>query len=175
VRRRVLGLVLVVASASGCGGAESATEPPGDSFIAFASSFADFRTWPSYPVTETEDATHTTGPRTEYLNQTPAHGSKEFPVGTIVVKESDAGALADRQIFAMVKRGASYNASGAKDWEWFELRNVDAARVTIVWRGVGPPAGETYGGDANGGCNTCHAEASTNDYVRSKALQLSGF
>lgn len=174
-RAWVLPLLTAVALASGCGGADTDPEPTGESLIAFASSFTDFRTWAAYPVTETDTTVHITGPRTVYLNHAPPHGSKAFPVGTIIVKESEDAALTERKIFAMVKRGASYNASGAQDWEWFELKNVDASRVTIIWRGVGPPAGETYGGDASGGCNTCHTEASANDYVRSSALSLSGF
>mgnify|MGYP001550112068 CR=1 FL=1 len=68
-----------------------------------------------------------------------------------------------------MKRGGDFNGGGAKNWEWFELTENP---VTIVWRGFGPPVGDTYGGDRNG-CNSCHVTCgSTNDYVCSAQLQL---
>ena len=86
-------------------------------------------------------------------------GSPEFPVGTAIVEVRASGI-----IFAAVKRGADFNATGAKNWEWFEL--LETPDVVIKWRGVGPPAGEMYGGDPNGGCNACHTRCGgTNDYV----------
>ncbi|HEY0715045.1 MAG TPA: hypothetical protein VGF45_20355, partial [Polyangia bacterium] len=81
------------------------------------------------------------------------------------------------KFFAMVKRGASYNARGARGWEWFELRERDG-RFTIAWRGLDAPSGEGYGGggdaevDPLGGCNSCHDLSSGNDYVRADALEL---
>jgi hypothetical protein len=154
--------------------ADSSVPDAKDSFIAFAKHFSGFRTWESFPLpasTATGDV-HLEGARTEYLNERPPEGSTSFPVGTIIVKEMDDGALPDRQIFAMVKRGGTYNQAGASGWEWFELQNVDESTVTIVWRGVGPPAGEMYGGDPNGGCNGCHGGAKSNDFVLSEALSL---
>ena len=94
--------------------------------------------------------------------------------GTIIVKEPSDGDLTTRQIFAMVKRGGDFNPTGAVNWEWFELQNVDSATVQIVWRGFGPPAGETYGGNP-AFCNGCHVIAADNDDVWSSALQLSNF
>lgn len=148
--------------------------PEGDTFIAFATHFKGFRSWESFPVTTGGgDPVHTGGPRTEYLKERPAEGADEFPVRTILVKETDTEALADRTVFAMVKRGGDYNASGATGWEWFELKNIDDQTVDIVWRGVGPPAGEKYGGDPNAGCNSCHEGARSNDFVLSTAIRLS--
>jgi hypothetical protein len=163
-----------------CGSAsesDGASGPNGSTFLAFGSTFDDFHAWSSYPVPAGTGvgSVHTSGPRTEYVNHLPTSGSTSFPMGTIIVKETDGGVLADRSIFAMVKRGGSYNAAGAKDWEWFELQNVDEHSVRVLWRGVGPPAGEKYGGDPNGGCNGCHTAAKSNDYVQSKALQLDDF
>jgi hypothetical protein len=71
----------------------------------------------------------------------------------------------------MVKRGGNYDSSGAVDWEWFELKNLDDAHVTILWRGVGPPGGETYGGNPTV-CNDCHAGARSNDFVWTAGLAL---
>jgi hypothetical protein len=80
------------------------------------------------------------------------------------------------QTFAMAKRGAPFNALGATGWEWFEL--VESAQSTtpaIKWRGIAPPAGETYAGVMGGACNTCHALGSANDFVPSAELSLDLF
>jgi hypothetical protein len=177
MKRICLALGLLVAA---CAPAESTPSPgpeaAGDTFLAVDSSFAGFRTWEPFPLAPGSNGTiHTAGARTEYLNRAPPKGSTSFPVGTIIVKESDDGPIADRQVFARVKRGGGYNAAGAAGWEWFELKNVDEQRVTRVWRGVGPPVGEKYGGDPNGGCNGCHGAAKDNDFVLSPPLQLEMF
>lgn len=161
-----------------CAPAEQAPDPgaASDTFLAVDSSFTGFRTWEPFKLSPGSNGTiHTAGARTEYLNRAPPPGSTSFPVGTIIVKESDDGPIADRQVFARVKRGGGYNAAGAAGWEWFELKNVDEQRVTRVWRGVGPPVGEKYGGDPNGGCNGCHGAAKDNDFVLSPPLQLEMF
>lgn len=167
-------LALTLVLGAGCGSGGGAPGGSGDTYLAFASSFAGFRKWESFPVPEgSGDGTvHTLGPRTEYLNQRPGDGDTEFPVGTIVVKETTSEALADRKVFAMVKRGGDYNSAGAEGWEWFELKNLDESTVDIVWRGVGPPAGEMYGGDPNAGCNSCHGAAKDNDFVLSTEIKL---
>jgi len=147
--------------------------------IAFAPDFKGFRSWQAFDVT-TEAAPGTVHPDAhlvEYLNTPPPSGSTSFPLGTIIVKEPTiAGEPATAPYFAMVKRGNGYNAEGASGWEWFELQNVPGAAndVQIVWRGVGPPAGEVYGGDPNAGCNTCHRDCG-NDAVCAKSVSLSLF
>jgi hypothetical protein len=75
----------------------------------------------------------------------------------------------------MAKRGAEFNRA-APGWEWFELENLECPddRVKVIWRGVGPPLGENYGGDPNAGCNTCHTDCG-NDGVCAKALSLTNF
>lgn len=156
----------------------SGTEPltDGDTFLAVDSSFYGFRTWDAFPIPAgVNGSIHTAGTRTTYINHIPKTGSTSFPVGTIIVKESDTEALVDRQVFARVKRGGTYNAEGAAGWEWFELKNVDAERSTRIWRGVGPPVGEKYGGDPDGGCNGCHGAATSNDFVLTEPLLLKNF
>lgn len=162
----------LVGSCSG-GAAAPGAGPASDSFLAFTSTFADFRKWESFhsdgPAAGTMPA-DVLGPRTQYLKARPPKGSTSFPVGTIIVEARESGA---KNIFAGVKRGGGYNA-GAPDWEWFELSEAADGTVTILWRGVGPPSGEIYGGDPNGGCNSCHATCGAgNDYVCSPKLQLS--
>jgi hypothetical protein len=109
-----------------------------------------------------------------YLNQAPPHGSTEFPVGTIIVKDLGPGPGTAATTFAMVKRGGGFNEQGATNWEWFELQNNADASVTILWRGAEPPAGQAYSGEPTA-CNTCHGTAKSNDFVQSQPLQLSNF
>ena len=193
-------LALVVLAA--CSGGDDDGGGPG-TFLAFAPDFAGFHDWPHDPAGApdgglTDDGGFATAPDAEVppdggqvahdpsipktlFYKVPSFagvqdaGVREFPVGTIIVKETDGGELAARKVFAMVKRGGGYNVSGARNWEWFELDNLEGGTVRIRWRGVGPPAGEGYGGDKNGGCNTCHAGAVANDYVISANLDLSRF
>lgn len=180
----------------GCNGGGSGAPSGGPTFVAFASDFNGFRDWSSAPAMQAStlppldagdgtnglgaadggaaDAGIHGGPLTVYWKAPPPHGATTFPLGTIIVKEPSDGDLTTRQIFAMVKRGGDFNPTGAVNWEWFELQNVDSATVQIVWRGFGPPAGETYGGNP-AFCNGCHVIAAGNDDVWSSALQLTNF
>jgi hypothetical protein len=159
-------LFALVACSSGSSGGGGGGGTP-DVFVAFAQDFAGYQKWESFaiPAGNVADFPDLTGPRTVYLRARPPTGSKEFPVGTMIVKEIPASS----KIFAMVKRGGSYNTQGAANWEWFELAN--GADTTIVWRGVGPPLGEQYGGNP-ATCNDCHRGSASNDFVRSPPLTL---
>jgi hypothetical protein len=165
---RAAALLLIIAA--GCS-SSGATADAGDTFIAFNSSFEPFRTW-TMVHDDLEDPSGTlgsgvAGPRDQYINMLPPAGSTEFPNGTIIVEvRTDSG-----KIFASVKRGGDFNAGGAKNWEYFELQENP---VTYIWRGLGPPLGDTYGGDPNG-CNNCHVMCAGNDYICSPKLQLSSF
>jgi hypothetical protein len=152
-------------------------------FPVYNSSFANYESWTSYSFTGPTIAgsPHTSGPRREYINQKPPHGSTSFPVGTIIVKEIGASPASQDSVFAMVKVGCDFNADGAQNWEWFELKVDSTNTASIFWRGAVPPAGMSYSGDPTA-CNTCHALAKDNDYVQSPSgctsncpLQLSSF
>lgn len=165
--------ILAAAALCACGGAAGGDGAAPETFLAFTTTFADFRSWPAFhsdgPADDGTLPPDVLGPRTQYLRQLPPHGASEFPVGTVIVEARESGA---KKIFAGVKRGGGFNAGGAVDWEWFELSE---GPVTIVWRGVGPPIGDTYGGDPDGGCNACHAKCAGNDHVCSARLALATF
>ncbi len=181
---------MLVAAASwalcpGCLDHDGAPEP-GDEFVAFQSDFADFQQWNSYYLGDGALGDSTlVGPRTAYMNIEPQSGSAQFPVGTMIVKTAEvADSPVDWVVIGMAKRGAGYNADGAVGWEWFDLECTDSGSVVIDWRGLGPPEGQGYecalGSDTGddpllGDCSTCHAAASSNDYVLSEPLQLSAF
>jgi hypothetical protein len=173
--RRLIALGLAAVAA--CSGDDQAAKGPASSdgcFLAFNPAFDGFRSWTSYAYdgTNTGDAgVHVSGPRTEYINALPAHGSTTFPVGTIIAKEVGANDPSNHHIFAMVKRGCDYDSVGAKGWEWMEITEVSGG-ATIKWRGLGPPAGEVYGGDPNG-CSSCHVACGANDDVCSTHIVLS--
>ena len=182
-RARKLGPAAVLASVlavsvgvAACGSSPADPGEQGDVVVAFSSSFVGFHSWETFFLTSEPIASspHTSGPRTVYLNKRPPTGSTSFPVGTIIVKELTAPDDT-KNTFAMVKRGGGYNAAGATDWEWFELVPGSDQAISIIWRGVGPPVGEKYGGDPNGGCNGCHANAKANDFVQATPLSLSSF
>ncbi len=151
-------------------------------FVAFASNFSGFRTWPSTPGVApgapqppgSLDGGLHSGPLVTYINQKPPHGSTSFPIGTIIVKEPTTPPLTERQIFAMVKRGGGFDLTGVTNWEWFELQNVDQNDVNVIWRGIGPPSGEVYAATPDI-CNACHELARDNDFVWTEGLQLSSF
>jgi hypothetical protein len=170
--------VLVVAALASCAGGGGAPTTNADAdFLAFDEDFRGYHSWHGYDVTGDADLVgiHDGSTVTEYLRELPPSGSTEFPKGSIIVKEATGGTI-PHEIFAMVKRGNDWNTSGVVGWEWFELENLDDGKdgVKRIWRGVGPPAGEMYGGDPNAGCNPCHA-ACGNDGVCAKPLNLSLF
>jgi hypothetical protein len=164
---RTIAIALALCAAA-CAKHDAAADAS-DTFIAFAPAFAPFRTWAHYQDTLADDGslpTGVAGMRDQYINMLPPSGSTQFPIGTIIVE-----VRADGKIFASVKRGGDFNPSGCVNWEFFELTENP---VTISWRGLGPPLGDTYGGDPNG-CNNCHVMCASNDYICSPKLQLSSF
>jgi hypothetical protein len=138
--------------------------------VAFGPDFQGFRSWSKTTIESAAagGATHVAGNRTVYVNELPPPGATEFPVGTMMVKVTET----DGKIFARAKRGGTFNAKWVPGWEWFELVETKAGDVAIRWRGLGPPAGETYGGDPNAGCNMCHKLAVANDYVLAPGIVL---
>ena len=174
------GASLLVATA-GCGAGSSGddTNDAGSAtnFIAFAKDFSGYHGWQSYDVTGDADLAgiHDGSTVIEYINHLPTSGLTEFPLGTIIVKEATGGTI-PHELFAMVKRGGGYNP-GAPGWAWYDLKNTDKGddSVSIAWGpAYGPPLGDTYGGNAAAGCNTCHT-ACGNDAVCAKPLSLSNF
>jgi hypothetical protein len=173
-------IALVVLALVGCSKVSPASDTPDaaatpTTFIANEATFQGFRSWTAFhsdgppPASVSIDVR---GPRTQYLNKVPQHRSTSFPVGTIIVEARESGA---KLIFAAVKRGGGYNAAGAVDWEWFELdEDPSSGAVSILWRGLGPPATNNhYGGTDR--CNFCHMSCADNDYACSEKLKLSDF
>lgn len=173
-------VVFAVAGAS-CGGGGGSTDASGGAdgntpFIAFGKDFQGYHGWTGYNVTNDAELAgiHDGSTVIEYLNHAPPSGLSEFPLGTIIVKEATGGTI-PHELFAMVKRGGGFNPA-LPGWEWFELQNLDDGSdgVQIIWHGFGPPSGDTYGGDAGSGCNTCHL-ACGNDGVCATPLNLANF
>jgi len=172
-------LILCVVGLAACPPPEAAPPDALSTFIAFTPTFQPFRTWTSFhsdgpPADAYPTRPDVLGPRTQYINVVPRSGSAEFPVGTVIVEARENATM---RIFAAVKRGGGFNTGGATNWEYFELAEASGSGgpVTITWRGVGPPLGDTYGGDPNG-CNSCHTACGAgNDFICSAKLQLRAF
>ena len=182
---------LVLTAGAGCSVVPAAGND-GGTFVAFDTTFNGFHSWPTavampspnLPPVDAGGAGLDGGagdggvhppPETEYWQLPPiSPGSTTFPIGTIIVKETDEADVTARQVFAMVKRGGNFNPNGAVNWEFFELINKANGIEAINWRGYGPidPTMDIYGGNPNV-CNDCHGKAAPNDYVWSAALQLS--
>jgi hypothetical protein len=171
-------------SSSGDNGASDSGVP--DPFIAQVSDFAGFcKDWSSAPALAPADAggdgIHGDAGLTVYWNKSPPHGSTQFPVGTIILKETNDPDPANRTAFAMVKRearGQGFNSAasgGADGWEWWSVSDLGNCNVGRLWRGAAPPSTESYAGQTIGDCNGCHTHAAGNDYVWSTALELSHF
>ena len=111
---------------------------------------------------------HGSGLHTVYVDPLPAIGAVTFPIGTRIVKTPTG---ATDPMFAMVKRGAGFNSTGAVDWEWFQLKRTPAG-IAVLWRGDGPPDGGAGYGGAGFTCNNCHAAAKKNDWVQAGPLRL---
>lgn len=140
-------------------------EPPPATFIALERDLAAYREWESVTFDGTVIPEHKDATRTVFLNARPEPGLSSWPVGTMLVKQMPSATL------AMAKRGGEYNAKGAAGWEWFELVLDSAGTPRIKWRGLGPPAGEEYGG-STATCNDCHGPHTANDCVLSAGFQL---
>jgi hypothetical protein len=174
IKRLLLPAFVGVATAVGC--SSSSAGPTCTPFQADTGDFAGYHAWPlttSFNSPAIPSSPHTSGPRSIYLNQAPPSGATEFPVGTIIVKDIGPGPATADVTLAMVKDGCGFNADGAAGWEWYDLQNNSDGSTSIVWHGAEPPAGSTYAGDPTS-CNTCHAQAASNDYVETWPL-LSSF
>jgi hypothetical protein len=89
---------VAAAVAAGVLGACGGGGGPGDAsetFLAFSSTFAPFRGWPSFhsdgPADDGTFPPDVLGPRTQYINLPPPHGASEFPVGTVIVEARESG------------------------------------------------------------------------------------
>jgi hypothetical protein len=160
--------------------AAAASAPP-SVYIAQAADFSGFCRWSSAPATPARDSPfgiHGLQDMTVYWKASPPHDASEFPVGTIILKESEQPDAGDRIVFAMVKRqrkGTGYNTGGADGWEWFSLQDTGDCSAEVLWRGPAAPILTTYSDLLTGDCNGCHANIADNDEVWDTALQLSRF
>jgi hypothetical protein len=171
---RALGSLILLLVA--CGQSDEAATKSTDHFIPLQRDFTNYRQWRAFDLgVAPADSVHPEGRRIVYLNQALPSGSAAFPAGTILVKAVTPLDGSTASIFAMAKRGGTYNAQGAVGWEWFELQDGADGTTLIVWRGITPPSGEGYGNVVGGACNTCHGLHQDNDYVASSALLLGTF
>ena len=113
------GLFAASCSSSGESADGGSGSPDGGStsvYVPFIGDFCDYASWTTYvepdaggdgiiakSATTDGGFVHVAGGRIEHINKIPPHGSTEFPVGTIIVKEIPS----QDQIFAMAKVGVA--------------------------------------------------------------------
>ena len=78
-------------------------------------------------------------------------------------------------VFGKAKRSGTYNADGAKGWEWFGIIISNEGTPLIDWRAPVPPGFINYARELGedddtavldlGDCNSGPTAASSNDYV----------
>lgn len=168
-------LVALALALAGCGGDAPPTE-----HVASEADFAGFDTWERFDRGHRGFLpSHPDGQTYVYRNHPPPEGTTHHPVGTIVVRVTMAGPESDWEVHAMVRRGGTFNATGAAGWEYFDLslaRTGDRLTPTINWRGEGP--GDSADGYAHGaegvalGCNHCHAAVARHDGLIGDELAL---
>lgn len=138
-------------------------------FIATDASFANFQNWvleaelsgPDPALGPAHHGNDSTVTRHIYFKdgQDPENGL--YPVGTIIVKQSDNHDHSVNEVTAMAKRGNNFDA-GHNDWEYFMLM-PDGKIATDgdgnVMRGANL---------MNGMCLGCHSAAANTDYIFSK-------
>ena len=170
---------MMLAGAGGCGASPPADEGDGSAtFVAQNIDFKGFDTWQSLSFDNPNPggATHVAGKRTVFINHLPPPGATAFPVGTIIVKETQQVDPTTRDVIARAKRGGTFNAEGATGWEWWELKNTAEGKVTMLWRGVAPPVGAcSYLTSLGGNCQLCHSGGTDGETVLTPALSLANF
>ena len=131
----------------------AATPAPTDGgaspFIAFATDFAGFASWSRHRSRPPSPRARRTssGPRTVYINALPPPGAAGFRWA----RSSSRRRWRTERLFAHgeARRRRLQHQPARSSWEWFELEETGSGAVIVIWHGVGPPSGETYGGDPN--------------------------
>jgi hypothetical protein len=148
---------------------EQADAPRTEPFIALASDFATFESWPSVEVEPFDIAGgHRVGPTRVYLDGDLPPEGERFAVGTILIKTVEDGPPETWEVHAMAKRGGEYNIGGAVGWEYFDIVLTAEGEPLINWRGEGDPGDPgNYVNDAGEiiACNDCHLFATSRDHV----------
>jgi len=166
--------VVALVACAGCIDLGSPPPPPTE-VIAEPRDFAGFRRWTRFEI---EPGMRSTGGFEDaawvFVRELPPSGADRFPIGTTIVKAfEDPPAV--MTLYAMVKREALFNPTGAVGWEFFELRMDGPDSVTIEWRGEGRHGyGERPfdGGVQPLVCHDCHGGAWMNDYVLTPQIHL---
>jgi hypothetical protein len=137
--------------------------------IATDETFTGFQNWtlvaqeqgPDPALGPAHAGNDTTVTRFIYFEDDATRVNGEYPIGTVIVKETYNPDKSIHELTAMVKRGNDFNPD-ANDWEWFML----TPEGNIMTDGEGNPV---RGANLmNGMCTGCHAQAADLDYAFSK-------
>lgn len=158
--------IAVFLSIQACEEDDEIADDTDDEFVASSSDFSDFRNWtelstvsgPDPAIGPAHQANDETTTRTIYIKENVNRmANGEFPVGTILVKDTQDDAGNTVEVTAMVKRGNGFDADN-NDWEWFMLMPDGVIAID-------------NGSPVRGAiqmCSGCHAQNQDEDYVFSK-------
>jgi hypothetical protein len=132
-------------------------------FVASDETFSNYTSWkliaqksgPSPSLSSAHNGNDSLAARRVYDKGNESRTKGQYPVGTVLLKETKNAAGTIIELTAMVKRGKAFNAA-QNDWEWFMLNPTDGK---IMDRGASL---------MNGMCGGCHSALSDKDYVFSK-------
>ena len=91
-RAQIVVVVVVVLAAGAWGCVAPPADPATDDAIPFARDFQGFESWPSQMLESAtaSGSSHVSGRRIVYINHALAADATTFPVGTLIVKRTDA-------------------------------------------------------------------------------------
>ena len=174
MNRRVLTFVLAITASSilltFCKKDNDEKDPaPNPEYIATDASFQNFMNWvleaelngPDPALGPAHHGNDSTVTRHVFFKDgvDPVNGL--YPLGSIIVKQSNNHDFTINEVTAMVKRGNNFDPNH-NDWEYFML----TPDGNIAEDGDGNPM---RGADLMGGmCVACHTQASSSDYIFSK-------
>ena len=107
-------LAAIAAGAVSCTSSGPSDALADGTFIAQNGDFKGYQDWASFSLDNPNPggSTHVAGKRTIYINHEPPAGASEFPVGTIVVKET----AVDGKDFRAGQARGTFNGTGAVGW-----------------------------------------------------------
>jgi len=156
---------------SSCTKDEDTEETPDNTlteYIADNNSFANFRSFtkvaenngPDPALGMAHSGNDSTVTRYIYFKDDASVSNGQYPIGTIIVKESKNTSGSVAEVTAMVKRGNNFD-SGGNNWEYFMLETD--GKIAMDGSGMAMRGASLMGGM----CNSCHSNAAI-DYIFSK-------
>ncbi|WP_053979256.1 cytochrome P460 family protein [Marinagarivorans algicola] len=158
-RGQLAGCIGCHAKATDANGVDYTFTKPSE-FVGTLDDIKDYKSWTKVDEVTGDNlanggAHSTSGTRKTYKKQasaSPYTEAGEYPIGTIIVKEITNTAGSITNLYAMIKRGGSFNVNGG-GWEWFtpstDLSSAGSLGAGSFCAGCHGKAGDTTQTDAS--------------------------